>query len=177
MDFWHRKSQIWPKIGILGQISAFLAYLIQCPTKKQRKQGAYVVFRNVGTEALPTQLVLRWLVGWLLCSAGCTSQDNYLLYLIVELYFIHEPQSLLLRLLQLHWLHPVLLPLLPAKATRRSAQGQDFDTAGKCLKMVIFPDCWIFLAFSAQVQQYKNCNLNGTSYEIKGKVQFCLILL
>ena len=40
MDFWPKNGQIWPKIGIFGQILAFLAYLIPWPTKQWCKQVA-----------------------------------------------------------------------------------------------------------------------------------------
>ena len=40
IDFWPKNGQIWPKTDIFGQIWAFLAHLIQCPTKKQLEQDA-----------------------------------------------------------------------------------------------------------------------------------------
>ena len=43
-DFWPINGQIWPKIDFFGQILAFLAHLIPCPTNKQCEQGAQVVF-------------------------------------------------------------------------------------------------------------------------------------
>ena len=33
-DFWPINGQIWPKIGFFGQILAFLAHLVEWPTKK-----------------------------------------------------------------------------------------------------------------------------------------------
>ena len=38
LDFGPKNGQIWPKTGIFGQISAFLAHLIYCLTKKQCRQ-------------------------------------------------------------------------------------------------------------------------------------------
>ena len=35
---------------ILGQVLAFLAHLVPCPTKEQFERGAYVVFEYVGAK-------------------------------------------------------------------------------------------------------------------------------
>ena len=43
LDIWPKNGQIWPITGIFGQISAFLAHLIQCLTKKQIGKVAQVV--------------------------------------------------------------------------------------------------------------------------------------
>ena len=43
MGFRPKSGQIWPITGIFGQISAFLAHLIQCLTKKQIGKVAQVV--------------------------------------------------------------------------------------------------------------------------------------
>merc|ERR1719494_1086711 len=48
LDSGPKNGQIWPKTGILGQISAFLAHSIQYPTKKQCGQVAEVAFCYVG---------------------------------------------------------------------------------------------------------------------------------
>ena len=39
---------------ILGQVLAFLAHLVPCPTKKQFERGAYVVFEYVGAKTFAT---------------------------------------------------------------------------------------------------------------------------
>ena len=55
--FWPKNGQIWPKTVIFGQISAFFAHFIQCPTKKQFRQVAQVVPRWVQKLLLtPTRI-------------------------------------------------------------------------------------------------------------------------
>ena len=62
MDFWPINSQTWPKTGIFGQISAFLAHLIQCLTKKQFKQVAQVVLSLFEYQNF---YLLPWKLGFL----------------------------------------------------------------------------------------------------------------
>ena len=57
IDFWPKNRLIWPKTGYFGQISAFFAHFIQCPTKKQFRQVAQVVPRWVQKLLLtPTRI-------------------------------------------------------------------------------------------------------------------------
>ena len=96
IGFWAQKGQIWPKTGIFGQIWAFLAHLIRCPTKKQLcgYQIVYLLPLKIGLLAhkRPNWPILAHLVPWLtkkrrklgVFSAGCISQDTYLLYILAD---------------------------------------------------------------------------------------------
>ena len=55
-DLFAQNDQIWPEIGIFGHLG----------------------------QALPAHLVPYWWVSWWLWRAGCTSQDTYLLYIILD---------------------------------------------------------------------------------------------
>merc|ERR1712223_1339553 len=50
LDFGPKNGQIWPKTGILGQISAFLPHLIQGLTKNYMNKVPRWVFRYVGNK-------------------------------------------------------------------------------------------------------------------------------
>ena len=54
--FPEKKILFLPKIGILGQILAFWVHFVSCPSKKQCKQGAKVVFRYVGAKTFASSL-------------------------------------------------------------------------------------------------------------------------
>ena len=46
------------------------------------KFGPKLAFLVILGQALPAHLVPCWWVGWLLCRAGCISQDTYFLYVV-----------------------------------------------------------------------------------------------
>ena len=57
--FWPKNGQIWPKTDIFGQISAFFAHLVPCPTKNNANKVPRWFVHYVGTKTFALSSKIR----------------------------------------------------------------------------------------------------------------------